>query len=221
MMIAKTEADNMPHDGHHHDHDHEGSELSPLALRVKALESLLVEKGYVDPKALDVLIDTYETKIGPRNGARVVAKAWTDPGFADWLKRDATAAIASLGYTGRQGEHMVALFNTPETHNMVVCTLCSCYPWEMLGLPPVWYKSAPYRSRVVMDPRGVLADFGVTLPAETEIRVWDSTAETRFIVLPVRPAGTEGWTEERLASLVTRDCMIGTGLPKRAEEVSE
>ena len=179
----------MPHDGHHHDHDHEGSELSPLALRVKALESLLVEKGYVDPKALDVLIDTYETKIGPRNGARVVAKAWSDPGFADWLKRDATAAIASLGYTGRQGEHMVALFNTPETHNMVVCTLCSCYPWPVLGLPPVWYKSMPYRSRAVIEPREVLKEFGVAVPEEREVRVWDSTAEVRYLVIPERPAG--------------------------------
>ena len=204
----------MPHDGHDHDHDNEGSGLSPLALRVKALESLLVEKGYVDPKALDVLIDTYETKIGPRNGARVVAKAWTDPTFADWLKRDATAAIASLGYTGRQGEHMVALFNTPETHNMVVCTLCSCYPWPVLGLPPAWYKSAPYRSRAVIDPRGVLADFGLTLPADTRIRVWDSTAEIRYLVLPMRPAGTEHLDESALAALVTRDSMIGTGLAR-------
>ena len=201
----------MPHDGHHHDHD-EGSELSPIALRVKALESLLVEKGYVDPKALDVLIDTYETKIGPRNGARVVAKAWTDPAFADWLKRDATAAIASLGYTGRQGEHMVALFNTPDTHNMVVCTLCSCYPWPVLGLPPVWYKSMPYRSRAVIEPRAVLMEFGLNISPEKEVRVWDSTAEVRYLVIPERPAGTEGWSEEQLAELVTRDSMIGTGL---------
>ena len=202
----------MPHDGHDHDHDHEGSELSPLALRVKALESLLVEKGYVDPKALDVLIDTYETKIGPRNGARVVARAWTDPAFADWLKRDATAAIASLGYTGRQGEHMVALFNTPQTHNMVVCTLCSCYPWPVLGLPPVWYKSMPYRSRAVIEPREVLKDFGVTVPDEQEVRVWDSTAEVRYLVIPERPDGTAGWSEEQLAELVTRNAMIGTGI---------
>jgi nitrile hydratase len=212
MMIANLEADNMPHDGHHHDHDHESSELSPLALRVKALESLLVEKGYVDPKALDVLIDTYETKIGPRNGARVVAKAWTDPAFADWLKRDATAAIASLGYTGRQGEHMVALFNTADTHNMVVCTLCSCYPWPVLGLPPVWYKSMPYRSRAVIEPREVLKEFGVTVPDEKEVRVWDSTAEVRYLVIPERPAGTEGWSEEQLAGIVTRNAMIGTGI---------
>ena len=201
----------MPHDGHHHDHE-QGSELSPLALRVKALESILVEKGYVDPKALDVLIDTYETKIGPRNGARVVAKAWTDPAFADWLKRDATAAIASLGYTGRQGEHMVALFNTADTHNMVVCTLCSCYPWPVLGLPPVWYKSMPYRSRAVIEPREVLKEFGVSVPDEREVRVWDSTAEVRYLVIPERPAGTEGWSEEQLAGIVTRNAMIGTGI---------
>ena len=202
----------MPHDGHHHDHDHEGSELSPLALRVKALESLLVEKGYVDPKALDVLIDTYETKIGPRNGARVVAKAWTDPTFADWLKCDATAAIASLGYTGRQGEHMVALFNSAQTHNMVVCTLCSCYPWPVLGLPPVWYKSMPYRSRAVIEPREVLKEFGVEVADEREVRVWDSTAEVRYLVIPERPPGTEGWSEEQLAGIVTRNAMIGTGI---------
>ena len=201
----------MPHDGHHQDHD-EGSELSPIALRVKALESLLIEKGYVDPKALDVLIDTYETKIGPRNGARVVARAWTDPEFAAWLKRDATAAIASLGYTGRQGEHMVALFNTPEIHNMVVCTLCSCYPWPVLGLPPVWYKSMPYRSRAVIEPRAVLQEFGVSVPDDREVRVWDSTAEVRYLVIPERPAGTEGWSEEQLAAIVTRNAMIGTGV---------
>jgi nitrile hydratase len=205
----------MPHDGHDHDHDHEGSELSPIALRVKALESLLVEKGYVDPEALDVLIDTYETKIGPRNGARVVARAWTDPDYATWLKQDATAAIASLGYTGRQGEHMVALFNTPQTHNMVVCTLCSCYPWPVLGLPPVWYKSMPYRSRAVIEPREVLKEFGMELPDGTEVRVWDSTAEIRYLVIPMRPEGTGDWNEERLAELVTRDSMIGTGLAKQ------
>jgi nitrile hydratase len=204
----------MAHDGHHDDddHDNEGSDLSPLALRVKALESLLIEKGYVDPAALDVLIETYETKIGPRNGARVVAKAWADPIFAEWLARDATAAIASLGYRGRQGEHMVALFNTGNVHNMVVCTLCSCYPWPVLGLPPVWYKSMPYRSRAVIEPRAVLAEFGVALPEETEVRVWDSTAEIRYLVIPLRPAGTEGLTEEQLSGLVTRDSMIGTGL---------
>ena len=200
----------MPHDGH--DHEHGNSELSPIALRVKALESLLVEKGYVDPAALDVLIDTYETKIGPRNGAKVVAKAWTDPAFADWLKKDATAAIESVGYSGRQGEHMVAVFNTPEIHNMVVCTLCSCYPWPVLGLPPVWYKSPPYRSRAVIDPRSVLAEFGVTLPETTKVSVWDSTAEIRYLVIPLRPANTEGMSEEQLAGLVNRDSMIGTRL---------
>jgi len=184
-----------------------------MDLRVRALESLLVEKGYVDPKALDLLIETYETKVGPHNGARVVAKAWADPQFRKWLLDDATAAIASLGYTGRQGEHMVALENTARVHNMVVCTLCSCYPWPVLGLPPVWYKSAPYRSRAVIDPRGVLADFGVALGDDVEVQVWDSTAEIRYLVLPQRPAGTDGWSEERLAALVTRDSMIGTGLP--------
>ena len=204
----------MPHDGHHDHHDHEGSELSPLALRVKALESLLVEKGYVDPAALDVMIDTYETKIGPRNGARVVAKAWCDPGFAEWLKTDATAAIASLGYMGRQGEHMVALFNSPSTHNMVVCTLCSCYPWPVLGLPPVWYKAMPYRSRAVIEPREVLSEFGVTLPGGKQVSVWDSTAEIRYLVIPERPPGSEALSEEQLAGLVTRDSMIGTGFPK-------
>jgi nitrile hydratase subunit alpha len=199
----------MPHDGHDHD-DH--SELSPIALRVRALESLLVEKGYVDPAALDVLIETYETKIGPRNGAKVVAKAWTNPEFAAWLKSDATAAIASVGYTGRQGEHMVAVFNTPDIHNMVVCTLCSCYPWPVLGLPPVWYKSPPYRSRAVIDPRGVLAEFGVTLPETTKVSVWDSTAEIRYLVIPMRPANTDGMSEDQLASFVNRDSMIGTRL---------
>jgi nitrile hydratase len=196
-----------------HEHDHAGSELSEMDLRVRALESLLVEKGYVDPKALDLLIETYETRVGPHNGARVVAKAWADPKYRQWLLDDATAAIASLGYSGRQGEHMVALENTSRVHNMVVCTLCSCYPWSVLGLPPVWYKSAPYRSRAVIDPRGVLADFGVTLPDDVELRVWDSTAEIRYLVLPERPGQTDDWTEEELATLVTRDSMIGTGRP--------
>ena len=199
---------------HHHEHEHEHSELDPTELRVRALQSVLTAKGYIDPAALDAIVDTYQTRIGPRNGARVVARAWSDPAFSDWLLRDASAAIASLGYTGRQGEHMVAVPNTDRVHNMVVCTLCSCYPWPVLGLPPVWYKSAPYRSRAVRDPRGVLADFGITLPAEREIRVWDSTAEVRYLVIPQRPAGTEGWPEERLATLVTRDSMIGTGLPR-------
>jgi nitrile hydratase len=206
-----------PHE-HHHDHRH--SELSDTELRVRALETILTEKGYIDPRALDLLIETYETKVGPRNGAHVVAKAWTDPDYRAWLLRDATAAITALGYVGRQGEHMVAVENTPKRHNMVVCTLCSCYPWPVLGLPPVWYKSAPYRSRVVIDPRGVLRDFGVTLPADVEIRVWDSTAETRYLVLPMRPEGTEGWSEAELADLVTRDSMIGTGLPKKPGEVA-
>lgn len=203
----------MSHDHHDHDHpDDSGSELSDMDLRVRTLESLLVEKGYVDPGALDVLIETYETKVGPHNGARVVAKAWADQAYREWLLENATAAIASLGFTGRGGEHMVAVENTPNRHNMVVCTLCSCYPWPVLGLPPVWYKAAPYRSRAVIDPRGVLADFGVELPSAVDIRVWDSTAEIRYLVLPMRPANTEGWSEERLAKLVTRDSMIGTGL---------
>jgi len=188
--------------------------LTDVELRVRALESVLVEKGYVDPAAMDALIETYETKVGPRNGARVVAKAWSDPAFRKWLLDDASAAIASLGYTGRQGEHMVALENSPKVHNMVVCTLCSCYPWAVLGLPPTWYKSAPYRSRAVIDPRGVLADFGVRLAEDVEVRVWDSTAEVRYLVLPQRPAGTEGLSQEQLAALVTRDSMIGTGLPR-------
>jgi len=198
--------------GHDHSHDHDHSELSDIELRVRALETLLTEKGYIDPPALDELIETYETRIGPKNGARVVAKAWTDPDYRDRLLKDATAAIAELGFTGRQGEHMVAVENTRTTHNMVVCTLCSCYPWTVLGLPPVWYKSPPYRSRAVRDPRGVLDEFGVHLPEDKDIRVWDSTAEVRYLVIPERPHGTEDWSEEQLAELVTRDSMIGTGL---------
>jgi nitrile hydratase len=198
----------------HDDHDHHSSELGEMQLRVRALETILTEKGYVDPKALDLIIEAYETKIGPHNGAGVVAKAWVDPDFKRRLLQDGSATIATLGHVSRVGDHLVVVENTPQLHNMVVCTLCSCYPWEMLGLPPVWYKAAPYRSRAVRDPRGVLADFGITLPKETEIRVWDSTAETRFIVLPMRPAGTDGWSEDRLAELVTRDSMIGTGFPK-------
>ncbi|MBK8742554.1 MAG: nitrile hydratase subunit alpha [Betaproteobacteria bacterium] len=201
----------MDHDDHDHD-DHDHSHLDAMELRVRALETVLAGKGYIDPAALDALIDTYQTRIGPRNGARVVAKAWADPAYREWLLRDATAAIAAVGYGGRQGEHMVVVENTAARHNMVVCTLCSCYPWPVLGLPPVWYKSAPYRSRVVRDPRGVLAEFGVTLPADVEIRVWDSTAEVRYLVLPRRPPGTDGFTEEELAALVTRNSMIGTGL---------
>lgn len=200
----------MPHDGHH-SHD-KGSELSEMDARVRALESLLVEKGYVDPDAIEAIVQTYETKVGPRNGARVVAHAWADPAYRARLLADATAAAAELGYSGRQGEHLVAVENGPGVHNLVVCTLCSCYPWSVLGLPPAWYKSAPYRAKAVIDPRGVLADFGVTLPAGVEIRVWDSTAEIRYLVVPERPAGTEGWDAERLADLVTRDSMIGTGL---------
>jgi nitrile hydratase len=195
-----------------HDHDH--SELSDTELQVRALRTVLEQKGYIDPAALDVLIETYETKIGPRNGARVVAKSWTDAAFRKWLLSDATAAIASLGYHGRQGEMMIALENTASVHNLVVCTLCSCYPWPVLGLPPTWYKSAPYRARAVKDPRGVLADFGVQLPESVAIRVWDSTAEVRYLVLPQRPAGTDDLTEEQLGDLVTRDSMIGTGLAK-------
>jgi nitrile hydratase len=206
--------DHHPHHPHDHDHDHHGSELSPMEARVRALESILVEKGYVEPAALDAIIDTYETKIGPRNGAKVVARAWRDAAYAQRLREDATAAVAEFGFSGRQGEHMVAVFNDRDTHHMVVCTLCSCYPWPVLGLPPVWYKSAPYRSRVVIDPRGVLAEFGLQLPAGKHIRVWDSTAEIRYLVIPERPAGTDAMSEEELAELVTRDSMIGTGLPR-------
>ena len=202
---------------HHSAEEH--SELTQVDLRVRALRTVLEQKGYIDPAALDVLIDTYETKIGPRNGARVVARAWVDPAFRERLLEDATAAIASLGYAGRQGEHMVAVENTESRHNLVVCTLCSCYPWPVLGLPPTWYKSAPYRARAVKDPRGVLADFGVTLPDSTEIRVWDSTAEVRYLVIPRRPAGTASMAEAELAELVTRDSMIGTGLPKAPDSV--
>jgi nitrile hydratase len=187
--------------------------LSDMELRVLALEKLLIDKGYVDAKALDLLIDTYEHRVGPRNGAKVVARAWVDADYRARLSADATAAIAEFGYTGRQGEHMVALFNEPGVHHLVVCTLCSCYPWPVLGLPPAWYKSAPYRSRAVIDPRGVLSDFGLELSAQTELRVFDSTAELRYLVIPTRPAGTDGWTVEQLADLVTRDSMIGTGLP--------
>jgi nitrile hydratase len=200
-----------PH-GAQDEHEH-GSELGEMELRARALETILVEKGYIDPKALDFIIDAYETRIGPHIGARIVAKAWADPDFKRRLIADATAAVGLLA-DGVRSSHLVAVENTPRRHNIVVCTLCSCYPWDILGLPPVWYKAAPYRSRAVIDPRGVLADFGVTLPADTEIRVWDSTAETRFLVVPMRPAGTEGWSEEKLATLVTRHAMIGTGLAR-------
>ncbi len=195
---------------HDHEHSHEHQTVpSDLTLRVKALESLLVEKGLVDPAALDALVDAFENKIGPRNGARVVARAWTDPAYKSRLLSDAPSALAELGFSSHQGEHMVVLENTPKVHNLVVCTLCSCYPWPVLGLPPVWYKSAPYRSRAVIDPRGVLTEFGLRLPEDVEVRVWDSTAELRYIVLPERPAGTENFTEDQLAELVTRDSMIG------------
>jgi nitrile hydratase len=214
--------------GHEHAHEHGGhatndpahphnAPLSDVQLRVKALESLLTEKGLVDPAALDELIDTYETKVGPRNGARVVAKAWVDPDFKRRLLADATATLADLGYIGRQGEDMIVLENTPRIHNLVVCTLCSCYPWPVLGLPPVWYKSAPYRSRAVLDPRGVLREVGVDLPDDVEVRVWDSTAELRYLVLPERPPGTEGLTEDELSALVTRDAMIGVAQVKAPE----
>jgi nitrile hydratase len=202
-----------------HDHDHD-NELDPFAARVRALETILTQKGLIDPVAIDVIVDTYETKVGPRNGARVVAKAWSDPAFAQRLAQDATAAIAELGYSGRQGEHMVAVWNTPDEHNLVVCTLCSCYPWSVLGLPPVWYKSPPYRSRAVIDPRGVLAEFGLTLPASKKIRVWDSTAELRYLVIPERPEGTEGMDEAALAGLVSRDAMIGTAVAGSPEALS-
>jgi nitrile hydratase len=202
--------------GHgHHDHPHQLLPSEP-DLRVRALETLLVQKGLVDPAALDAIIETYETKVGPRNGAHVVARAWTDPAYLERLRADATAAIAELGYGGRQGEHMVAVENTPDVHNLVVCTLCSCYPWAVLGLPPTWYKSLAYRSRAVIEPRAVLAEFGVDIPPEKEIRVWDSTAEIRYLVIPERPAGTEPLDAGVLAALVTRDSMIGAGLPKAA-----
>lgn len=199
------------HHHHHHDHHHD-NRYSDMQARVRALETVLTEKGLIDPAAIDVIVETYETKVGPRNGAHVVAKAWSDPQFAEWLKEDATAAIASLGYAGRQGEHMRAVFNTPETHNLVVCTLCSCYPWAVLGLPPVWYKAPAYRSRAVIDPRGVLTEFGLTLPDDKKIRVWDSTAELRYLVIPERPDGIENMSEEELAKLVSRDAMIGTAI---------
>jgi nitrile hydratase len=199
---------------HSHDDEHQAVPAD-IALRVKALESLLVEKGMVQPAALDEIVQTYEQRVGPRNGARVVAKAWTDPEYKRRLLLDATTAIAELGYSGGQGEHMVVVENTPKVHNLVVCTLCSCYPWPTLGLPPAWYKSSGYRSRAVIDPRGVLNEFGVTLREDVEVRVWDSTAELRYLVLPERPAGTEGMTADELAPLVTRDSMIGVGMAKR------
>ncbi|HEX4410870.1 MAG TPA: nitrile hydratase subunit alpha [Xanthobacteraceae bacterium] len=217
--MANNDHDHDHHGHTHHDHDDHahGSELSEMQLRVRALETVLAEKGYIDPAAIDKLIEAYETKVGPHIGARVVAKAWSNPAFKKALIEDATKAVLAMGALNRVGDHLIAVENTPQQHNMIVCTLCSCYPWEVLGLPPVWYKSAPYRSRAVSDPRGVLKDFGVTLPTDTAIRVWDSTAETRFIVLPMRPPGTEGWSEDKLAMLVTRDSMIGTGVAKPAQ----
>ncbi|MGH7040976.1 MAG: nitrile hydratase subunit alpha [Acetobacteraceae bacterium] len=206
-------------DHHAHDHSH-GSELSDMQVRVRSLETILSQKGYVDPVALDAIVEAFETRIGPHNGIRVVARAWSDPRFRTALLEDATKAVNAMGNVSPVGSHLIAVENTRATHNMVVCTLCSCYPWEVLGLPPTWYKSAPYRSRAVIEPRKVLAEFGVALPAETEIRVWDSTAETRFMVIPMRPAGTEGWSEERLAALVTRNSMVGTGLALNPADVA-
>jgi nitrile hydratase len=204
-----------------HDHRHnEGSNLSEMELRVRALETILVDKGYIETAALDRIVELYETKIGPHIGAQVIAKAWTDPGFRQALLDDASKAVGALTEVGRVGDHLLAVENTPHVHNMIVCTLCSCYPTDVLGLPPTWYKSFAYRSRLVKEPRSVLADFGVALPAETEIRVWDSTAETRYLVVPMRPAGTDGWSEAQLAKLITRDCMIGAGLPKKPSEVA-
>jgi nitrile hydratase len=209
----------MAADDHSHDHGHDhGSELSDLQLRVRALETILTEKGYINPAALDAIVEACETQIGPHNGARIVARAWVDPDFKKRLLEDASEAANSLGHVSPVGAHLIALENTPELHNLVVCTLCSCYPWEVLGLPPVWYKSAPYRSRAVIDPKGVLADFGLKLPEQTKVRIWDSTAETRFLVLPMRPEGTADLSEEQLAELVTRDSMVGTGLPKSPPE---
>lgn len=208
---------------HDHAHDHDdagaggGSPISEIEARVRALETVLTEKGHVDPKALDALVDYYETQVGPQNGAKVIARAWADPEFAARLRGDATAAIGEMGFLGQQGEHMVSVWNDADTHHLVVCTLCSCYPWPVLGLPPVWYKSFAYRSRAVREPRKVISEFGVTIPEGKEIRVWDSTAEIRYLVVPERPYGTEGWSQERLAGLVTRDSMIGAGLPRPPE----
>ena len=213
-------ADDHDHSKDHHHHDHGQDVPEDTVLRVKALESLLVEKGLVDPAALDAIVDAFENRIGPRNGARVIAKAWTDPRYKARLLKDATAAIAELGYSGSQGEHMVVVENTSQIHNLVVCTLCSCYPWPVLGLPPVWYKSPAYRARAVAEPRAVLREFGVDLPGETEIRVWDSTSEVRYLVVPQRPEGADGLSEDELAALVTRDSMIGTGVPKNPKEVA-
>ncbi len=216
MTIEDDRGQDHSH-GRSHEHG-EMSELSDTQLRVRSLETVLAEKGYVDSAALDVIVEAYETRIGPQNGQRVIARAWADPDFRAALLDDASAAVNTMGNVSDVGSHLIAVENTPEQHNMIVCTLCSCYPWEVLGLPPTWYKSVPYRSRAVLEPRAVLSKFGVTLPEETEIRVWDSTAETRYIVLPIRPEGTDGWSEEQLASLVIRNSMIGTGLAQRPGE---
>lgn len=205
----------------HHSHDHqEGSDLSETQVRVRTLETILAEKGYLDPATLDHIVENYETKIGPHNGARIVARAWSDPEFKKRLLEDATEAVKAEGHLSPVGTHLIAIENTEKKHNMIVCTLCSCYPWEVLGLPPAWYKSLPYRSRAVIDPKGVLSEFGVTLPDDTEIRVWDSTAETRFLIVPMRPAGTEGWSEEQLAKLVNRNCMVGTAMATDPSEAA-
>ncbi|MFK7992843.1 MAG: nitrile hydratase subunit alpha [Granulosicoccus sp.] len=221
MTVDKTSFTDSAHShDHDHSHDHEHSHLDHTELRVRALKTLLTDKGYIDPQALNKIVDTYEHQVGPQNGARIIARAWVDEQFRQWLLDDATAAIASMGFSGRQGEHMVVVENTPDTHNMVVCTLCSCYPWPVLGLPPSWYKSAPYRARAVSDPAGVLEEFGVVLPDTKRIDVWDSTAEVRYLVLPERPANSEQLAEEELAKLVTRNSMIGTGLPTPATETA-
>jgi nitrile hydratase len=219
MSIDEDRGQDHSH-GHSHEHG-EMSELSDTQLRVRSLETVLAEKGYVDSAALDAIVEAYETRIGPQNGARVVARAWADPEFRRALLEDASTAVNTMGNVSAVGSHLIAVENTVERHNMVVCTLCSCYPWEVLGLPPTWYKSAPYRSRAVLEPRAVLSEFGVTLPDETEVRVWDSTAETRYIVIPERPEGTDGWSEEQLAELVTRNSMIGTGLAQRPDGKTE
>src|SRR5947207_2080859 len=213
VLRQATEGPAMAADEHHSQHHDHGSELSEMQLRVRALETILTEKGYIDPAALDQIVENVETRIGPHIGARIVARAWADPEFKRRLLEDASEAVNAMAGFDPVAAHLIAVENTPQIHNVVVCTLCSCYPWSVLGLPPVWYKSFAYRSRTVIDPKGVLADFGVSLPASTDIRIWDSTAETRFLVLPMRPAGTDGWSEEQLAALVTRDCMVGTGLP--------
>jgi nitrile hydratase subunit alpha len=218
-MPHDTDPENLHDHGHEHGHDH-GSELSDMQRRVRALETVLAEKGYIVSEALDRIVEAYESRVGPHIGAKVVARAWTDPAFKKELLADASKTVRALGIERQIGDHLIAVENTASTHNMIVCTLCSCYPWDLLGLPPTWYKSTAYRSRAVKEPRAVLADFNVTLPDDRKIRVWDSTAETRFIVIPLRPDGTAGWSEEQLAKLVTRDSMVGTGLPRQPGEVA-